>query len=314
MPTAPRPPRAPNAPRAPSAPRAPRLSLSRWRDAASAALDGGTVKPRGEDEQPVPPFVRWPQFHSFLDEHWEAGEHLSVVAQTGSGKTTLIREVIDVREYVVWLATKLADDSAYPPLNPKLRELGFRVIDGNRQEFDPRSIESPRVVFYCPLSANTAEAEVRQRERLRALLRSLYISRGWTLVVDEVAYLSKDLRLDRELNAIWREGRSAGTTVVAGTQRPVNVPRNMWEMATHSCLFKITGKEDRDTASGYLGDLAGVANETVKQLPRYEFLYVDSIEAIAMRSRVEITYNSRDGEREASSQYGQDRPGADQRR
>lgn len=246
------------------------------------------VKPRGEEEQPVPPFMRWQEFHAFLDNHWEAGEHLSVVAQTGSGKTTLIRELIDIREYVVIVATKREDESTYPPMHQALKRQGFVAIDGNRQEFDPTNIERPRVIFYCPLAGTSVQAEVAQREKLRVLLNAIYTTRGWCVVIDEVAYLSKDLKLDRELNRLWREGRSAGATVVAGTQRPVNVPRNMWEMATHTCLFKITGKEDRDTASSYLGDLQGVANETVRQLPRYEFLYVDSIEGVAVRSKVEL--------------------------
>lgn len=271
-------------PARPAAPSLPKPSLNRYRGADSASLDGEVVEPRGEDPQQVPPFVRWRDYYQFMDEHWEAGEHLSVVAQTGSGKTTLIRELIGIREYVVIIATKREDESTYPPLHPTLKREGFVVTDS----FDPRSIEHPRVIFYCPLESSAPEDEVRQREKIRTLLRDLYVTRGWCAVIDEVSYLSKDLKLDRELNALWREGRSAGTTVVAGTQRPVNVPRNMWEMATHTCLFKITGKEDRDTASSYLGDLSGVAFETVRRLPRYEFLYVDSIEAIAMRSAVEL--------------------------
>lgn len=242
------------------------------------------MKPRGEDEQPIPPFVRWPDFHEFIDEHWEAGEHLSVVAQTGFGKTTFIREIIDVRSYVIIIANKKEDDSLYPPLNPELERQGFQVVD----KFDPRDIDRPRVIFYCPLKDSSEAAEKDQREQIRTVLRQLYLSRGWTVVLDEVAYLSKDLRLDREMNALWREGRSAGTTVVAGTQRPVNVPRNMWEMATHVVGFKITGREDRATASEYLGDMQGMAFETFKMLPRYEFLYVDALDGIAMRSKVEV--------------------------
>jgi len=289
MPRVPRAPRAPASPRAPAAPRAPRLALRQWRDTVSAGLDGGQVKPRGEEPQPIPEYVRWPAFHAFMDEHWEAGEHLAVVTQTGGGKTTLIRSLADIRDYVVIVANKMEDDSLYPPLHPALRAQGYVVIDGSRgQQFDPLNPEHPKVIFYCPLTDNSVEAEVRQREQLRRLLRDLYLTRGWCVVLDEVSYLSKDLKLDRELNTLWREGRSSATTVVAGTQRPVNVPRNMWEMATHFCLFKISGKEDRDTATSYLADQAGVASETVRVLPRHEFLYVDKIESIAMRSKVDL--------------------------
>lgn len=280
MPAAPRRPSSPTAPAAPARPR-----LARFRTDRSVALDGAEVKPRGEELQPIPPFVRWPHFHQFLDEHWEAGEHLSIVAQTGFGKTTLVRRIIDVRDYTIIIANKREDDSLYPPMNPELEELGFEVTN----EFNPNDLDRPRLIFYCPLEGSTKRDEDNQREQLRTVLRQLYLSRGWCVVLDEVAYLSKDLKLDRELNALWREGRSAGTTVVAGTQRPVNVPRNMWEMATHVIGFKITGREDRATASEYLGDYQGVAFETFKLLDRYEFLYIDALDSIAMRSRVELT-------------------------
>lgn len=212
-----------------------------------------------------------------------------MVTQTGGGKTTAIREIIDVRGYTVIIANKQLDDSLYPPLHPTLKQLGFKVIDGTKgQQWDPSNLEHPRVVFYCPLTGIDATAEVRQREQIRDVLNGIYTTPGWSLVLDEVSYLSKDLGLDRELNRNWREGRSKGTTIIAGTQRPVNVPRNMWENATHFIMFKISGKEDRDTATGYLGDLRGVAFETLAQLPQFEFLYVDKVGGIAMRSRVEL--------------------------
>lgn len=224
-----------------------------------------------------------------MDEHWAAGEHLSVVTMTGGGKTTVIRELLPIRSYTVIVANKQLDDSLYPPMNPVLKQQGYRVIDATRgQKFDPANLEAPKVIFYCPLTGTDSQAEVRQREQIRELLNQVYRTPGWTCVLDEVAFLSKDLGLDRELNRNWREGRSKGTTLVAGTQRPVNVPRNMWEMATHFILFKIGGKEDRDTATSYLGDLQGVAAEVIRQLPRHEFLYVDKVEGIAMCSRVEL--------------------------
>lgn len=206
-----------------------------------------------------------------------------MVGQTGSGKTTAMRELLDIRDYVVVIGTKREDDSLYKPLKDK----GYVITD----TFDPRDWDidqEPRVVFRCPLADASEKAEAAQREQIRKVLRGIYIAGGWTLALDEVGYLSRDLKLDRELNAIWREGRSAGTTIVAGTQRPVNVPRNMWEMATHELSWRVTGREDRMSASEYLGGLQGVAFETMAQLPKHEFLYVDVIEAIAIRSRVEL--------------------------
>jgi hypothetical protein len=235
------------------------------------------------EEQPIPQFVRWAEYFQFMMRHWQPGEHMSLVGQTGSGKTTVMRELLDIRDYVVVIANKRQDDSLYTPLEKR----GYKMVD----DFDPQQWdeqEAPRVIFHCPLSAPTAAAEERQREAIRKVLRGVYITGGWCVAIDEVAYISRDLKLDRELNAIWREGRSAGSTVVAGTQRPVNVPRNMWEMATHNIDFKISGRDDRMTATSYLGAMQGVAFETVARLDKHEFLYVDSVTEVACRSRMEL--------------------------
>ena len=277
VPRTPRPPRSPTAPRPPAVPS---LRLTRYRGARSVDLDGAQVRPRGEEPQPVPPFLRWGEFVQFLYGHWEAGEHLSIVGQTGSGKTVLETELVPaVRDWIVVLGTKRADASLYAPLEAK----GFRMVD----DLELRQAPGPRLIYRIPLRGTSVQAEEDQKERIRRLLVDAYNEPGWCLVLDEVGYLSKDLKLDRELNRLWREGRSAGTTVVALTQRPVNVPRNMWEMATHTLGFRITGREDRLTASEYLGDLRGVAFETFARLDRFEFLYCDAIESVALRSKVE---------------------------
>lgn len=259
--------------------------LRQYRDEGSAQLDGEVVRPRGSREDvEVPPFVRWPDFYRFMLGHWQAGEHMSLVGQTGSGKSTAMRELLDIRDYVVVIANKVQDSTLYGPLQAR----GYVMTD----QFDPATWnvdKHPKVMFYCPLKGTSRDAEEKQADAIRQVLNGIYTTPGWTVALDEVAYLAKDLKLDRELNRIWREGRSAGTTVVAGTQRPVNVPRNMWEMATHNLDWRISGEEDRKTASGYLGDMQGVARETMAKLPKHEFLYVDSVEGIAMRSKVELT-------------------------
>lgn len=268
---------------APTAPTAPRLRLSPYRGARSAQLDGQQLRVKGGEVLPAPDYIRWREFYQFLLRHWEPGEHMSLVGQTGSGKTTAMRELLWIRDYVVIIGIKHEDDSLYEPL----KKQGWLITD----KFDARDwdIENePRVVYKCPLTDTTLAAEARQREQIRQVLRGVYITGGWCIAIDEVGYLTKDLKLDREMNALWREGRSAGTTVVAGTQRPVNVPRNMWEMATHNVDFKISGKEDRLTATSYLGAMQELAFETLARLDKHEFLYVDSVEDIAVRSKVEL--------------------------
>jgi hypothetical protein len=236
------------------------------------------MKPRGEDPVLMPEFVAWDEFYSYMDANWNAGEHMSLVGMTGSGKTTLMRELLDIRDYVVVIATKPQDSSLYEPLLAK----GYDIVD----KFNPEDIERRKVVFRAPLTDITPEAELEQRTAIRKALLGVYRTGGWCVALDEVRYLSEQLKLVRELNLLWLQGRSLGVTLVAGTQRPVSVPLNMFEQATMQINFQIPGKEDRKRASDYTGKYQGTVMEAAKQLPRHEFLLVDTQEDEIMRSKV----------------------------
>jgi hypothetical protein len=115
---------------------------------------------------------------------------------------------------------------------------------------------------------------------------SLYRVGGWTLWLDEVRYLTELLKLDRELNLLWLQGRSAGTVMVALTQRPVSVPLNMFEQSRFLITFKIKGLEDRRTMASYAGENQPVVIDVAARLPKYELLMVDAEDDYAVRTRV----------------------------
>jgi hypothetical protein len=253
--------------------------LVRTRETESVLLDSLELNPRGSDPVGMPPFVSWPEYYSYMADNWNAGEHMSLVGMTGSGKTTLMRELLDIRDYVCVIATKPRDASLYEPLLKK----GYKVVD----KFDPENIDDRKIVFRAPLTDITPEAEATQRAAIRNALLGIYRTGGWCVALDEVRYLSEQLKLVRELNLLWLQGRSLGVTLVAGTQRPVSVPLNMFEQATMQINFQIPGREDRKRASDYTGKFQGQVMEASAQLPKHEFLMVDTQESEIMRSKVE---------------------------
>lgn len=222
----------------------------------------------------------WPRFRRFFDRHWQVGQHVAIVAQTSSGKTTLARAILPIRDYVVVFATKVRDDSLYEPL----KRQGFVV----REKWNPTDIDEPKVIFKPPLDAPTREAKLTQRHAFEEALIGLFATGGWTVFLDEVRYLTEELKLVTELNTLWLQGRSLDVTIVAGTQRPVSVPINMFEQARHLFAFRITGREDRVRAAEYMGPLAPVAFEVMDDLPRFETLYIDAIEDVAYRTKVDL--------------------------
>ena len=271
--------------------RAPRLRLSPIRGSQSLQLDERRVRPRGESYLlPGPPFQPWGEFVRWFSELWEAGEHVALVGMTGSGKTVLARHLIELRDFVVVFGTKARDESLYDPL----QRAGFVV----KRKWTPWEWEQTRerfVIFAPELELSddpgpreTLQAQAKQSEAFRAALVQIFKAGGWCCYFDEVRYLADDLNLSRELNLLWLQGRSLGVTMVAATQRPRAVPLNTFEQAVWTFLFRVSDRDDRRRASEYMGGLAPIIFDTAGALPRHEFVCVNGVDDLAVRSKVRL--------------------------
>ena len=69
------------------------------------------------------PSVPWHEFERHFK--WRQGEHVTVIAPTGWGKTTLELAIIDRRKYSIFFATK-RDDPLYHKL---IRQHGFERVE-----------------------------------------------------------------------------------------------------------------------------------------------------------------------------------------
>jgi hypothetical protein len=233
--------------------------------------------------------MEWQQFRPWFDGLWEAGDHVALVGMTKSGKTTLARQLLRMRDFVVVFGTKSRDDALYAPLEAQ----GFV----RKSKWDPWEWEQSGeryVIFAPPLNLSgrgqggVKQAMTEQAEAFRAALLEVYEAGGWCCYFDELRYLSDDLGLARELNLLWLQGRSLGVTMMAATQRPRSVPLNMFEQATWTFLWRVSDREDRRTASEKTGVLAPVVFETAARLPRNEFVCVNSVDDLIVRSRVRL--------------------------
>lgn len=71
---------------------------------------------------PETPFLPW--YEDFRNT-WQQGEHVALVGKTGVGKTSLARDILSARDYVMVLALKRKDDTlaSFPRANPPYRTL-----------------------------------------------------------------------------------------------------------------------------------------------------------------------------------------------
>lgn len=251
------------------------LRLNPLRAAESAALDT-------DDSAEIPPFTPW---HTFLqDWAWEQGDHVTLVGRTKSGKTTLARQLLFHRHYVVVLATKVKDSSLYTPL----QRHGFKVVT-DFPAVDP-SIDptDAKVIFKPPLDSPTGQARMEQAEAFQEALIEIFRDGGWCVYSDEVRYLSKDLGLATELETLMLQGRSLGVSMVAATQRPVSIPLVFFTQATHLFLYRTSELQDVKRAAEFTGDLQEMVRYVLPRLPMHEVLYIDTATGQTARTKVKL--------------------------
>lgn len=211
-----------------------------------------------------------------LQRRWLVGQHMALLARTRSGKTTFARSVLEIRDWVVVFGTKPRDAELYEGFQRR----GYVI----RDSWSPDDLSENRVIFRPGGSLTDTD---QQRRAFTKALDQIYQVGGWTVYIDEVLVLARDLSMERILNRMWTQAASNDVTMVAGTQRPRGVPLNMLEQSEWFALWKVAEREDRDRAAELLGAQRTMAQEAMVRLPRYEFLLVNAVEDLAWRSKVD---------------------------
>jgi hypothetical protein len=215
------------------------------------------------------PFAPWPEFLRNFQEKWPANtkgnaEHVTLVGPTKQGKTTLALILVKTRAelrdaHVVVLATK--------PKDPTLSALGWPII----REWPPRYGQD-QVIFWPRFPKDVRRAAVVQRMAFDPMLAEVFHDGKRVVVVDEAFYMTDVLGLEHTMKQFWSQGRSNDLIVVAGTQRPRNVPREMFSECSWFFAFR-TADEDELRRVGEIGGVdAKTLREVMRTLRPHEFV------------------------------------------
>jgi hypothetical protein len=223
-----------------------------------------------ELSEPVPR-VPWLELRDSFTREWgfpsgvPTAEHVAVLGPTGQGKTLLIAELVSARarareSHVVFIATKPGDAT--------LARLGWPVIRAW-----PPGYGQAQVVFW-PRAGKPSSGAGPQKMAIRRLLDDLWVPSSNRIVVfDEIATIENDLGLRRQVARYWREARSVGITIVAGTQRPRAVSRHMFSEPSWVFLFRFTDQDEARRAGEVGGNRRRIA-AAVGELRPHEFLAI----------------------------------------
>lgn len=231
------------------------------------------------------PRIPWETLRGELQRNWRAGSHVTVIGPTRSGKSHLALELSELRPYILVLATKRQD-----PLIEQLRAKGYTVT-GSLEDLlwthdDERGRGVPvhrKVVYWPQFPENTTQAQrlSMQAAAMRKAMDWADKTGGWTVLLDETMWMHTNLRLEKEMDALWFQGRTQGLTVIACAQRPSRVPRLAFSQADHLFLAKFADKRDietlRDISSGIPKELI---DNAIRNLDKdaHEFLWIDTVQ------------------------------------
>lgn len=205
-------------------------------------------------------------FRTWLDRiDWRQGQHVTMLGDTGSGKTLVASRLLARRDYVVAIVTKTRDSSI-----DRLKRQGYTVV----HEWPPPE-DADRVILHARL--DQMDDRDHQRETVRDALHAIFAEGGWTIYADEGPYLTDELRLSRELSLIWQQGRSNGLSLVFAAQRPFAVPQLALSQPSHLIVWRTNDERDLKR----LGEIAGGLDKrrvsaAVSSLVRHAFLHVDT--------------------------------------
>lgn len=271
------------APSLPPSPRRPgRLTLKPVRSRHSVALDVDRtpyVKASGRGGERLPPFVAWDRFYADFARRFSPGDHVTGVGATKSGKTTLLREVAYLRNFVAVAATKRRDSSLYEPL----KKHGFQIVDRFLvEEWE----ELPRQIVKPELTGVDRAAIADQAGVFADMIHEIWDHGRWTLFADEIRYLTKNLKLSIPMETLWLQGRSLEASVVCGTQRPVGIPLEAFSQCMHLFIARTTDEKDLDRCAEFVAGDKQIVKYTAARLPKWEFLYVERETGLMVRTKV----------------------------
>lgn len=228
------------------------------------------------------PSVSWPTLRAKLAREWKPGEHITLIGPTRSGKTHMALELLELCRYRLVLATKRRD-----PLVTQLQRDGYtitgRLEDIQWTERDGKLREPlQRKVVYWPTFPDSMDGRARlvaQAALIRKALDWADKTGGWAILLDETMWMNETLKLEKELKALWFQGRTQGLSVISCAQRPTHVPRLAFSSADYLFLAQTSDKRDidnlREISSGIPREMV---EQTIQRLDfeGHEFLFLDT--------------------------------------
>ena len=181
---------------------------------------------------PVPEIVSktWDKFLEDFAKEWSPGQHIALIAPTGQGKTTVLVSLLNTRKYVLAFDPKGGDST--------LAKTGYKRL-GNwpppSKAYDDMAAGKP-VKYLIGPKVHTMDDRVRLQAVQAATFKGAFDNGGWTVAIDELQVAADKMKHADDIETMLIAARDKAISVISLFQRPANVPRAAFEMATYIFL------------------------------------------------------------------------------
>lgn len=221
----------------------------------------------------VAPRIPWDKFTQKL--RWKQGEHFALIGPTGLGKTTMLMNLLPLHPYVVVFATKPRDSSM-----DRLISSGYVRLE-RWSSLDPKTY--PRRVIWP--NAMAMDSRELQRTVFHDAFERIYREGNWTVALDETWWIDNELGLGSDIKVYLLQARSLGISLLAATQRPAWVPRELYTSSTHLMFWRTNDETDLRSISGIGWRSADIIKRTVADLDLFQVLYVNTRTGFMCRTK-----------------------------
>lgn len=239
--------------------------------------------------------VPWGNVRDYFAAEHSLGEHVATEGPNGSGKSVLMLELLKARGT---RTTRSGRPVSITVLEGKTRDKTVSALitaDGWKRitqvkDWPPGYGEEHCVVW--PKGGSSTIAIAAQSRMFAAVLEEAFDSGNQILYIDEAAYFEtprpRGLGLGTVMDRYWREARSNGVSLFAGTQRPVRVSRSMWSEPYWLFIFRPEDEDDLKRVAQLSGRKQLVL-DVVPGLGPHEFLMLRRRpEQVAVISQVSL--------------------------